>query len=290
MKDKNTFVIFNENKEYIDQLSDAQAGRLFKAVFAYEEDGTVPDFSDDLALSITFSVIRKQLDYMDEQYDKKSAARSEAGKKGMASRWNNDSSENGSVITNDNNVITKNNNAITGNNKNNLSESVSESLSLSANADKNILSGRAPVAVNGDGSRRRSAAKEEKFSKEIDEIVGYLNTRANKNYFTRTKPTRDAIRARLEEGHTVEDFKRCIDNKAAQWLGTENEKYLRPETLFSPKHFDSYKNELPIIVTQGGSPPELRKVNRSMDPPKGKRVHAYDGEAIMNALLDEFRD
>ena len=265
MKDKSTFVLFMENREYIDQLSDDQAGRLFKAVFAYEEDGTVPDFSDDVALSITFGVMRKQLDYMNEQYAKNAALKSEAGKKGMAARWdkkasdNNDITddnttitENNRVITDDNRVITENNTTITDDNRgiteDNLSVSESVSVSLSANADKYSLSGKP------DGANKKSKPKVEKYDAEITEIVEYLNARTGKNFFTRTEPTRKAIRARLNEGHTVEDFKRCIDSKVIQWLGTENDKYLRPETLFSAKHFDSYKNETPHIVTQGGSP------------------------------------
>ena len=34
-----------------------------------------------------------------------------------------------------------------------------------------------------------------------------------------------------------------IDKKSAEWLGTEFEKYLRPDTLFTPKHFEAYLNQ-----------------------------------------------
>lgn len=66
MEGKNTIIFYTENREYIDMLSDAQAGRLFKAIFAYEEEGTIPDFGDDTALYIMFAILRKPLDYTGE--------------------------------------------------------------------------------------------------------------------------------------------------------------------------------------------------------------------------------
>ena len=40
----------------------------------------------------------------------------------------------------------------------------------------------------------------------------------------------------------VDDFKKVIDTKAAEWLGTDMEKFLRPQTLFGSK-FESYLNQ-----------------------------------------------
>ncbi len=34
-----------------------------------------------------------------------------------------------------------------------------------------------------------------------------------------------------------------IDKKTTEWKGTEMEKYLRPETLFSPSKFENYLNQ-----------------------------------------------
>lgn len=50
------------------------------------------------------------------------------------------------------------------------------------------------------------------------------------------------IRARLNEGFVEEDFFKVIDTKCKQWLNTNMEKFLRPETLFSNK-FEGYLNE-----------------------------------------------
>lgn len=72
-------------------------------------------------------------------------------------------------------------------------------------------------------------------------IVDYLNQKAGTNYKASTKKTKTCIHARLEEGFTEDDFITVIDKKCADWLGTEFEQYLRPETLFGTK-FESYLN------------------------------------------------
>lgn len=75
------------------------------------------------------------------------------------------------------------------------------------------------------------------------EIIGYLNKRVGTHYRATTRKTQALIKARLNEGFTVNDFKQVIDNKAEEWLGDQKmEKYLRPETLFGTK-FEGYLNE-----------------------------------------------
>ena len=76
----------------------------------------------------------------------------------------------------------------------------------------------------------------------IEQVVNYLNERVGSNYKSNTPKTRDKIKARINEGFTLEDFKRVIDIKFIEWKGTEFEKYLRPETLFGTK-FESYLNQ-----------------------------------------------
>ena len=88
-----------------------------------------------------------------------------------------------------------------------------------------------------------------KLNTDIKDIVDYLNQKANTGYKSSTKKTKDLIKARYNEGFTLDDFKKVIDNKTAEWLNDPNmSKYLRPETLFGPK-FESYLNQ------KGGNPP-----------------------------------
>lgn len=77
------------------------------------------------------------------------------------------------------------------------------------------------------------------------EIVDYLNEKAGKSYRHTTKKTQELIRARANEGFELDDFKRVIDTKTADWKGDkEMDKFLRPYTLFGTK-FEGYLQEEP---------------------------------------------
>ena len=84
--------------------------------------------------------------------------------------------------------------------------------------------------------------EEDKNKNIIKDIVEYLNLKTNSSYRYSSDKTRRVINARLNEGFTLDDFKKVIDIKTAQWLGdSKMEQYLRPETLFGTK-FESYLN------------------------------------------------
>lgn len=74
------------------------------------------------------------------------------------------------------------------------------------------------------------------------EIIEYLNNKLKSNYKYTTTKTQSLIKARINEGFEIEDFKKVIDNKYEDWFGTDMEKFLRPETLFGNK-FESYLNQ-----------------------------------------------
>lgn len=92
-------------------------------------------------------------------------------------------------------------------------------------------------------------------------IVEYLNEKAGTRYKASGAKTRTAIHARFSEGYTEEDFRCVIDKKCAEWIGTEWEKFLRPETLFGTK-FESYLN---ARVTKGKQQTETAKPRTAND-------------------------
>lgn len=85
--------------------------------------------------------------------------------------------------------------------------------------------------------------KENEFDVKVEQIVTYLNDRCNTKYSVKTKSTIHHIKGRLDEGKTVDDFITVIDKKCDEWLGTEYEKYLTPDTLFRPSNFERYLNQ-----------------------------------------------
>ena len=86
----------------------------------------------------------------------------------------------------------------------------------------------------------------EKINKEknlfVEDIISYLNFKAGTHYQPRGK-AEELINARMNDGYTVDDFKRVIDKKVREWKGTSYEKFIRPNTLFAPSHFDEYLNQ-----------------------------------------------
>lgn len=109
-------------------------------------------------------------------------------------------------------------------------------------SDVNVFSDKTKTCSR---TRRKRRNKDIYINIYID-IVEYLNKKANKNYKHNSDKTRRFIDARLNEGFTLEDFKKVIDNKCRSWLNDERmNQYLRPETLFGTK-FEAYLNEMPI--------------------------------------------
>lgn len=79
---------------------------------------------------------------------------------------------------------------------------------------------------------------EEKY-KDTDSVIDHLNEKAGSKYLHK-KSAREPIQGRLEDGHSVDDCKLVIDFKVNDWLGTDQEQYIRPITLFGPKKFEGY--------------------------------------------------
>lgn len=86
-------------------------------------------------------------------------------------------------------------------------------------------------------------------NKSIYEICGYLNTKCGTRYRASSEQIKKLIFQRISEGFSVDDFKQVIDTKSSSWMGTEFEKYLRPQTLFGNK-FESYLNEKNPIASK----------------------------------------
>ena len=96
-------IIYDSWARLILGLPDAQAVELFRAMLSYSFDGIEPD-TDDKSVKAMFEMMRVKMDEDAAAWERTRQARSEAGKKGMSSRWGNNS-----VITHDNSVITRDN-------------------------------------------------------------------------------------------------------------------------------------------------------------------------------------
>lgn len=110
------------------------------------------------------------------------------------------------------------------------------------------------------------------YKQSIVDIVAYLNERAGLKFKATSEKTQTLIKARLNEGYTVDDFKRVIDNKVVDWKDDhEMARFLRPMTLFGTK-FESYLNQK--------TPPEKNKLG-------GQAYHgdSFDTDDFFEAAL-----
>ena len=80
MNNKKSFILYCDYAKHISYLSDEDAGRLFKALFEFIEEGTQPELPP--AAQMAFSFISDQLLRDLEKWESISRKRSEAGKRG----------------------------------------------------------------------------------------------------------------------------------------------------------------------------------------------------------------
>jgi uncharacterized phage protein (TIGR02220 family) len=85
-----------------------------------------------------------------------------------------------------------------------------------------------------------------KFKEAAIEVLDFLNLKTGRQ-FRRVTTTLDPIAERLKSGVTIGQCKQVIAMKVREWQGTDQSKYLRPETLFRASKFESYLGQLEVI-------------------------------------------
>lgn len=84
------------------------------------------------------------------------------------------------------------------------------------------------------------------------QVIDYLNQSTGSHY-KYVDSNIKSISARLNDGYSLEDCKTVIDKKCADWLHDDKMcKYLKPDTLFRPGHFDTYLNQ-PTATKNNGN-------------------------------------
>ncbi len=85
--DKKSFILYSDLIGVVSKLPNDKAGELFKIILEYVND--LNPKVDDLLLEIAFEPIKLQLKRSLKQWEQERSKRSDAGKKGMESRWHN---------------------------------------------------------------------------------------------------------------------------------------------------------------------------------------------------------
>ena len=215
---RDSFVLYTEYMAQIELLNMEQRGELLTAIMNHALGRASPEL--DAVTSMAFSFIRSRMDRDGEKYEKTVEARKEAGKMGGRPKAN-DFSEKQTKAKKANGFSEKQTKA-----KKPVYDPDNDPDSDCDN-DKNNMS---PPTSGG------------RPAYQYAEIVDYLNQKAGTRYKHTSEDTRKHIRARVNDGYTLDDFKAVIDRKVEEWKGTEWQKFLRPSTLFGSK-FESYLNQ-----------------------------------------------
>ena len=88
MKKPAGFFTYFHHNAMIEHLTDEQAGRLYKALLIYGDEGEETYFDDDRTCELAFIILKGEIDRNFERYAEICEKRSEAGKKGGAPKGN----------------------------------------------------------------------------------------------------------------------------------------------------------------------------------------------------------
>lgn len=127
-----------------------------------------------------------------------------------------------------------------------------------------LLSAQIPIhTVEGKGKERKGrecyVGLQKSGHPPYQEIIDHLNQRAGTSFDAQAKATRALIKARWDEGHTLDQFKDVIDDRCGDWLHNDDmRRYLRPMTLFNAQKFESYLGLLSITHAPTESPSQRR--------------------------------
>lgn len=109
-------------------------------------------------------------------------------------------------------------------------------------------------------------------------VIDKLNILANKSYKSSSKKTQQLIKARVNEGYTLEDFYKVIENKVCTWKDDPKmDQYLRPATLFGTK-FESYLNEKLKNPNKGESYGKYKEYEQHLDRRHKETISSEEAE------------
>lgn len=216
---KNSFLLYTDYLEHIQDLSLEQIGSLFIAIMKYQKEEELPEL--DAVTKMAFNFIRSQLDKDNEKYVETSERRREAGKLGGRPKANafNENQEKAKKANGFSEKQTKAKKPDNDNEYDNDNE----------NDNDNTYNVPLPQV-------------ESRPAYPYEDIIDYLNQKAGTHFRHSSADTKKHIKARFNDGFTLEDFKTVIDKKSKEWKGTDMEKFLRPATLFGTK-FEGYLNQ-----------------------------------------------
>jgi uncharacterized phage protein (TIGR02220 family) len=110
--------------------------------------------------------------------------------------------------------------------------------------------------------------------------VEYLNSKLGTKFKAKSERNKKGIKARAKEGYTLDDMKAVIDYKYNEWIGTEYQKHLNPQTLFRADNLTKYYNQR-CIDGQNRKSDNKRCAGESKSADKSEKIRSYKGKNII---------
>ena len=148
---KNSFILYTEQKAVIDKLTDEQAGKLIKAIYAHE---TGEEYNLDAILDLVITPFLTSLERNTEKYQK----RVETNKKNIAKRWNEEDTKN----TNGKSGIQNDTSDTNGNDSDSVSDNVNEN-DLKENIKRKVFTKPTTEEVKAYCAERKNNVDPDKF-------------------------------------------------------------------------------------------------------------------------------
>ncbi len=181
MTNKKSFILYADQREHFEDLPDKACKELILAIFDYPEVKKMSPL-----VKASFISIKNQLKRDFDKWEKEVNLRSEAGKKGMASRWHNKHiTKDKSVIPTITNITDNDNDNDNDINNNQELEMFLERMGNKGKVEKGVaytLKGNSWEKVNNIGA-----------------YLAKVNTSKPINTFSEPKVTAQEVLARLEE-------------------------------------------------------------------------------------------
>ena len=294
-KDKQSYVMYKDWNALFTSLSKEDAGELIQVISMYQSGVKEVNISD-CALNAIFEMFKSRFEKDDKKYQDTCDSRANAGSKGGQAKANN-AKQSVANLANDSfakqsvaNLADKDNEHDKDIDKD-LKENIYSRAGTTTCVESDAESAQAETKgePHPEQAKKPKKAKETKADKEATNVIDYLNAKTGSSYRATTEANVKPIRARLNDGFSVEDCKKVIDTKAGQWLNTEQAKYLRPETLFRPSKFEGYLNECrgkPSIRGDGPPISEQAAFNQSIS----EAVQRQMLEPVVNPVTNEMLD
>jgi len=99
----------------------------------------------------------------------------------------------------------------------------------------------------------------------VEKTIRRLNELAGTSFRPDSKVTVKHINARISEGYTLEDFEAVLESKWHEWRdNSDMRKFYRPQTLFSPEHFEGYLQAAKLNGNGNGHAPVIEELEGDM--------------------------